>query len=150
MVAFTGTGLVVAATMGLALLDGPAASAIEAHHIHYVVHVWQRDPLIALYAIATCGPLLRSTDQRLVWPGAVNVVAGLALVWIDQTAFVSLVPLGGRREAAIALYVRASRTLEHRSDLSAVDDGLSSADARLTSPAHASRTRGPSALHRRN
>jgi hypothetical protein len=104
---FVALGVGVAALLTHALLRGPIGSSIDGHHIRYDVDLWHGNTVVALYVLATCGPLLASTHRHIRWFGAVNVVAVALLALIDRDALISLwCAWAAVTSAAIALHLR--------------------------------------------
>lgn len=78
-------------------LDGRMAPAVwrvglvaEGHRVVYQVHVQHRSLVVLLYLAATCGALLPSSQRYIRRFGVVNLAAAGALIWLDQTALISL------------------------------------------------------------
>ena len=87
---FTYLGVAVAVALLVQLVSGSPSARIEHLHIAYHADITFGGLLVALYVVATCGPLLWSSHRNLALFGAVNLgVVGL-LVWSVQSGFVSL------------------------------------------------------------
>ena len=87
---FVALGVGVAAVLTFAVLRGPVEAVIEGHHIAYRVDLWRGGVVVALYVVATCGPLLVSAHNHVRWFGAVNLVAVLLLAWVSTSGLISL------------------------------------------------------------
>lgn len=87
---FVVVGVAVAGMLMSALLRGPIVAQIQQNHIDYRVDVWNRNAIAVLYVVATCGPLLLSSQNHLKWFGAANLVVAGLIGWIEETALVSL------------------------------------------------------------
>ncbi len=90
MSGFLALGAVVSAVLLIALAAGGPEFDARALHISYSVAVPGGDGLMALYVIATCGPLLVSTPRRLVVFGWLNLLAVVALVVLLRSGVISL------------------------------------------------------------
>lgn len=88
--AFVALGAAVAAVLLYALVRGPVTAETEQHHIDYRIDLWLGGAVVALYVVATVGPLLRSRQVHLRLLGIVNLVAVVALAWLSSSAFISL------------------------------------------------------------
>jgi hypothetical protein len=95
-----------------ALGRGPISASIEGHHIEYDIGLSHDGFVVALYVLATCGPLLASTHRHIRRYGALNVVAVVVLTAVDRGALVSLwCAWAALTSIAIALHLRyAHRT----------------------------------------
>jgi hypothetical protein len=87
---FVALGGVVAVLLMAAVVRGPIGAVIQGHHVLYRVDLWHGDTLAVLYVLVTCGSMLLSGHSHVRAYGMANLVAVAVLVWIDQTAFVSL------------------------------------------------------------
>lgn len=87
---FVALGGLVAMLLMAAVVRGPVAAVIEGHHVHYRVDLWHGDSLAVLYVLVTCGSMLVSDHRHVRAYGLANLVAVAVLVWLDQSAFVSL------------------------------------------------------------
>ncbi|WP_157537017.1 DUF6629 family protein [Nocardioides sp. Root190] len=90
-----GTALVLAGTAaGLShfasLVEGPVGKRIEGHHIVYNVGLPYVEITLALYVLACCVPGLIARPTSLQVFGVANIAAAALLVWLDQTAVISL------------------------------------------------------------
>lgn len=107
---FTAIGTAVAATLMYSVTRGPVDASIGGHHIVYRVDLWHGGFVVMLYVVATCGALLASCRRGVRRYGAINLVAVGVLVWLDQTAFVSLwCAWAAVTSMAIALHFRRGR-----------------------------------------
>ncbi|QXC62432.1 hypothetical protein KSP35_06420 [Aquihabitans sp. G128] len=89
-IAFVALGAVVAAALLHGIVEGPVDARIQGHHIDYRVHLWGGGFLVVLYLVATCGALLASHHRDVRLFGAVNLVAAVGLIVLDQRGFISL------------------------------------------------------------
>jgi hypothetical protein len=104
---FTAIGAVVAATLMYSVVRGPVEASIDGRHIVYRVDLWHGGFVVMLYVVATCGALLASRRRGVRWYGTINLVAVGVLVWLDQTAFISLwCAWAAVTSVAIALHFR--------------------------------------------
>ena len=102
-------GCVSASVLALALAEGPVRAAIGGRYIAYSVQLEQGGLIVVLYVVATCVPLLLSSDRRLVTFGAANVVVVAGLSWLQATALISLwCAWAAVGSVAIAAYVRSA------------------------------------------
>lgn len=99
-----------------AVVRGPVHAEIEGHHLAYSVDVWQGGMIVALYVMATCGSMLISSHEHVRWFGSVNLVVVVLLVWLDQSAFISLWCVWAAvTSVAIAVHLRQAGQLTHHS-----------------------------------
>jgi hypothetical protein len=109
-VVFTATGVVVAATLMYAVVRGPVAASIEHHHIAYSLDLWHGNTVAAFYVVSTCGALLSSRNLHVRWFGYANLVAVVALVGLERSAFVSLWCVWAAvTSVAVAVHLRHAR-----------------------------------------
>lgn len=87
---FVSVGTAVAAVLTYSVVRGPVRASIDGHHLVYDVDLWRGGLVVALYVLATCGPLLASTHRHIRWFGAVNVIAVAILALLAQDALISL------------------------------------------------------------
>jgi len=107
MAAFTALGGAVAMVLLFAVLRGPVVAQIQGHHIAYSVDLRHGGLIVALYVVATCGPMLMSRHRHVRVFGAVNLVAAATLTWVASSAFISLWCLWAAvTSGAIALHLR--------------------------------------------
>lgn len=90
MAIFVVLGCVVAVILAYALARGPVIAAIDSYNIDYTVNLSYGGFVVALYVLVTCGPLLLSRDRYINLFGLASLVAVGVLIWIDQTALISL------------------------------------------------------------
>lgn len=108
---FTAIGSAVSIILMWAVVHGPVSASIEERHIAYDVDLWNGDFIVALYVLVTCGSLLVSRRREVRWFGAVNVVTVGALVWLAQTALISLwCAWAALTSVAIAITLRRQAT----------------------------------------
>jgi len=89
-VPFLALGTFVAAVLLEAMLAGHPAVRLGAYHLSYSVGLRHGVVFIGLYIVATCGPFFVSGRRPLVWFGAVNLVAVVALALLCASGFTSL------------------------------------------------------------
>jgi hypothetical protein len=83
------------------------AATIQGHHIEYSIGLAGPRFVIGLYVVATCGSAMASSDRRLRAFGAVNLIAGAVIAWIDARAFISLWCMWAALiSGAVALHLR--------------------------------------------
>nr|WP_229052489.1 DUF6629 family protein [Aeromicrobium sp. Leaf350] len=87
--AFVGAGVIAAALGGIGMADGVSAE-IDHHHIAYSIGAPMGELAFLAYVVAACAPGFASRATGLQWFAALNLVVVALLVWIDQTAVVSL------------------------------------------------------------
>ena len=85
-----GIGLLVSLVFLGALVRGPVDAAVNGHHIAYSVDIAGGGAIGILYAVATCGALLLSSDRWIRSFGGSNVVAVVLLVWLTVGGLTSL------------------------------------------------------------
>ncbi len=108
---FVAIGVVVAALLVYPLLRGPVEARIVNHHIDYTVDLWHGGWLVAFYVLATCGSMLRSRDPSIRMFGALNFAAVCVLVWLENSAFISLWCLWAAfTSLAIAVHLRRAES----------------------------------------
>ncbi len=90
VVPFVALGTAVAAVLLVELFSGPMTAEIEGLYVAYDVSLAFGGQITALYVVATCGPLLVSSDVKLVVFGLFNLVAVGVLAWLLATAVISL------------------------------------------------------------
>jgi len=118
MTPFIALGAVVAAVLSCAVVRGPIVAAIEGHHITYEVDLWHGGLTVALYVVATCGPMLLSAWPHVRWFGGANLVAATALAWLSQSSFISLWCLWAAvTSVVIASHLRLAAWPPHRADV---------------------------------
>jgi len=86
----TGIGTLVAGVLTYAVARGPVEASIEGHHIAYRVDLSFGGTLVVLYVLVTCGSLIASKHRKVRLFGALNLAVVALLVWLDQSAFISL------------------------------------------------------------
>jgi len=109
MVPFVVLGAVVAVVLMSELVAGPVGAEVACRYIAYGVDLGYGGPMTALYVVATCVPLLLSSNRRIVVFGVLNlpVVAtlgflladGVISLWCAWAALTSL---------AIVIHLRAA------------------------------------------
>jgi hypothetical protein len=87
---FIALGTIVAAILLMELFSGPVGATDAGRYIAYDVSLDFGGQLTALYVIATCVPLLLSTNLRLVVFGVLNLAAVSVLAWMLANGVISL------------------------------------------------------------
>ncbi len=87
---FTVVGAGVSAVLMYAVVRGPTDASIQERHIDYSVDLWQGGLIVALYVVATCGPMLLSRLRPVRRFGMANVAVAGTLAWLSESAFISL------------------------------------------------------------
>lgn len=87
---FVVVGAGVTTALAWATVQGPITASIKGHHVSYRVDLHRADLVIALYVLATCGPMLLSAHRHVRIYGLVNLPVVGALAWLNQSGFVSL------------------------------------------------------------
>ncbi len=104
-------GAVVAGVLMYAVVRGPTDAHIRRLHIEYAVDLWNGGFVVALYVVATCGPLLVSRFRHVRWFGVANLVAAAGLAWLWESAFISLWCVWAAvASVAIGLHLRLADT----------------------------------------
>lgn len=85
-----GAGVVAGGILFVTLLVGSMHATIEGHHLDYHVGTPWLPFTLGLYIVATCTPPLLADDRSLRLFGATNLVAVSLLIWLAQSALVSL------------------------------------------------------------
>ncbi|MCW2785296.1 MAG: hypothetical protein JWP74_1813 [Marmoricola sp.] len=85
-----GCGVVSGSILLLTLVFGPMHATIDGHHLNYHVGTPWVPFTLGLYIIATCAPGLLSNTPTLRVFGAANLVVVAFLIWLAQSAVVSL------------------------------------------------------------
>jgi len=88
--ALIGAGVVSGTILLLTLLLGTMHATIDGHHINYHVGTPWVGFTLGLYIVATCAPGLVSDTRPLRIFGATNLVVVAFLIWLAQSAVVSL------------------------------------------------------------
>ena len=83
-------GLAVTVTLLVQLFTGPVGAEIAGLYIAYDVSLDYGGQITALYVAAVCGPLLLSSNRRIVIFGVLNLVAVTVLAWLMATGIISL------------------------------------------------------------
>jgi len=83
-------GVAVAVVLLFQLFTGPVEAEVAGLYIAYDVSLEYGGQITALYVVATCGPLLLSSNRRMVIFGILNLVAVTVLAWLLATGVISL------------------------------------------------------------
>ena len=83
-------GAAVAVVLLFQLFTGPVEAEVAGLYIAYDVSLEYGGQITALYVAATCGPLLLSSNRRMVIFGILNLVAVTILAWLLATGVISL------------------------------------------------------------
>jgi hypothetical protein len=131
---FTVVGAAVSVSLMYAVVRGPVDARIRNLHIDYSVALWHGGLLVALYVVATCGPMLVSGLRNVRWYGLTNVVVAGILAWFTETAFISLWCVWAAiSSVAIGLHLRLANA--ERPNAGRPDSERRSAEAPQTRPA---------------
>jgi hypothetical protein len=87
---FVALGVVVAAILAFGLATNPHHAEVAGRYIAYGTSTPGGALTVVLYAIATCGPLLMSSEHRLATFGKVNVGGFILLSLLLSNGLVSL------------------------------------------------------------
>ncbi len=87
---FVGLGAAVSVYLLSAMLDGHVTAHEAEHTIQYGGAGRYAGIATVLYVIATCGPPLLSSYRAIVWFGAANIVAVVAIAWVQADGLTSL------------------------------------------------------------
>ncbi len=83
-------GILLAAAYLAALVDGPVDVRVEDHHLAYDLGTEHGGLLAAVYVVVACAPPMLSSHRRIALFGVANLVAVVALAWIESSALTSL------------------------------------------------------------
>jgi hypothetical protein len=83
-------GVVVAALLLRAVVQGPIEASVRRSHIDYDVDLSHAGIVVTMYVVATCGSLLVSTLSAVRWYGLANLLAVAALTWLSSSGLISL------------------------------------------------------------
>lgn len=83
-------GIAVAVVLLFELFTGPVEAEVAGLYIAYDVNLEYGGQITALYVVATCGPLLLSSNRRMVVFGILNLAAVTVLAWLLATGVISL------------------------------------------------------------
>ena len=104
---FVALGAVVSVVLLFAMLRGPIGVTAHPHHLAYSLSITYSAPIIVLYVIAVCGPLLFSGFRDVAIFGIANLIAVVVLAWLTAGGFASLwCAYAAVAAAAIALHMR--------------------------------------------
>jgi hypothetical protein len=104
---FVGLGAVVSVVLLFAMLSGPIGVASHPYHLSYSLSITYSAPIITLYVVAVCGPLLFSGFRDVAIFGIANLAAVVVLAWLTAGGFASLwCAYAALAAAAIALHMR--------------------------------------------
>ncbi|HSV38288.1 MAG TPA: DUF6629 family protein [Nocardioidaceae bacterium] len=109
MGAFVALGCGAALALMYAVLLHPVHASIRGHHIAYNATIEHNNLVLTAYVVATCGAMLVSRHAAIRTWGLLNALAVSVLVWLDQTAVVSLWCVwAAATSVAIAVHLRRS------------------------------------------
>jgi hypothetical protein len=74
----------------IGLIEGPVDVRIEGSHLAYRLGMDHGGLLAGIYAVVACAPPMLSSERRIAAFGLANLVAVVALVWIESSALTSL------------------------------------------------------------
>jgi hypothetical protein len=108
-------GAVVALRLMAAVVAGPIEVADGGHYLTYHVPLTFGGALVVGYIVATCGPLLASSDRRAVGFGVINLVAAISLALLLSNGVISLWCVWAAvTSGVIALHLRRTDAHGHR------------------------------------
>jgi Family of unknown function (DUF6629) len=87
---FIALGAYVSGVLLEAMLVGHPSARLGSYHVAYSVGLRHGVAYIALYIVATCGPLLVSGRRDLTWFGVANLAAIIPLAVLAADGFTSL------------------------------------------------------------
>jgi hypothetical protein len=90
MYGFVAVGALVSGYLLWAVVHESVGARIVEHTIQYRGVGGLAGLATVLYVIAVCGTLLLSSHRRIVWFGVVNLLAVIAIVWVQADALTSL------------------------------------------------------------
>lgn len=112
-----GAGVVSGGILFVTLLFGTMHATIDGHHLDYHVGTPWLPFTLGLYIIATCTPALLADHRSLRLFGATQVVVVALLIWLAQSALVSLWCLWAAISSVlINVYVRRRQVPGRRPD----------------------------------
>lgn len=83
-------GGALASVYAIVLVQVPVDVSIEGSHLAYRLGIDHGGLLAGVYAIVACAPLMLSSERRIAAFGMANLAAVVALVWIENSALISL------------------------------------------------------------
>lgn len=83
-------GAVLASVYVIVLVQGPVDVSIEGSHLAYRLGTDHGGLLAGIYAIVACASPMLSSERRIAAFGLANLAAVVALVWIENSALISL------------------------------------------------------------
>jgi hypothetical protein len=83
-------GGILAGVYLIGLIQGPVDVRIEGSHLAYRLGMDHGGLLAGIYAVVACAPPMLSSERRIAAFGLANLVAVVALVWIESSALTSL------------------------------------------------------------
>lgn len=107
-------GGVLAGVYLVGMVQGPVDVRIEGAHLSYRLGMDHGGLLAGMYALVACAPPMLSSERRIAAFGLANLVAVVALVWIESSALTSLwCAWAAVTSVAIAAHLRRA----HRPDV---------------------------------
>lgn len=107
-------GGILAGVYLIGLMQGPVDVRIEGSHLAYGLGMDNGGLLAGIYAVVACAPPMLSSERRIAAFGLANLVAVVALVWIESSALTSLwCAWAAVTSVAIAAHLRRA----HRPDV---------------------------------
>ena len=83
-------GLLLAAVYLVALVEGPVGVRVDGRHLAYQMGMDHGGLLAGIYVVVACAPPMLSSHRRVALFGVGNLIAVVALTWIESTALTSL------------------------------------------------------------
>lgn len=119
-----GCGAVSGTILLVTLVLGPMHPTIDGHHINYHVGTPALPFTLGLYILATCAPGLLAESRSLRVFGATNLVVVALLIWLAQSAVVSLWCVWAAVSSVlINVYVRRRPADQRAPDGAVVNEG---------------------------
>jgi len=116
IVPFVALGVCVAAILLVTMLRTHPSASLGAYHLAYSIGLDHGIIVIGAYIIATCGSMLASKINHVVWFGVANLIAVAVLARLSADGFASLWCFyAALASGAIALYLRLSERKAPRS-----------------------------------
>ena len=83
-------GIVLAAVYLVALVQGPVNVGVNGRHLEYRLGLEHGGLLAGIYVVVGCASPMLSSHRRIALFGVANLIAVVALTWIESAALTSL------------------------------------------------------------
>ena len=83
-------GLLLAAVYLVALVEGPVSVRVDGRHLEYQLGLDHGGLLAGIYVVVGCAPPMLSSHRGVAMFGVANLIAVVALTWIESAALASL------------------------------------------------------------